>query len=273
MTSPTTVDVFAPACVTLALHAFAGQVTGKILAFTDKGDRARIIPAKGVSLELTGDMADTVSLDETNAVRASVNAFGDGPGARIVIEKSVPSGAGLGAQAVLAAATMRGISRSLRVPISEDGSSSDPDVRAAMVSRACLWEAPECKVREIPLPQLNAVIVDAGLEEPASTGLSVPHRDDAETFGELPELCDAIGFSAWLIQQPNDLEEAVRAIVPPLDEVLDELALAPGCLLARVSGASAICFALFPDRATAIGAASMLASLHPVWWVEAVSLS
>jgi len=45
--------------------------------------------------------------------------------------------------------------------------------------------------------------------------------------------------------------------------VLMALRALPGCLLARMSGSGATCFALLPDAAAATAAATLL---PPEWW-------
>ena len=60
---------------------------------------------------------------------------------------------------------------------------------------------------------------------------------------------------------------ADRLLVPDIGAVLEALASTPGCLLTRLSGSGATCFALYADPALAGAAAETLASAHPRWWV------
>ena len=55
-------------------------------------------------------------------------------------------------------------------------------------------------------------------------------------------------------------------------EVLEALGRTPGCLLARLSGSGATCFALYADREEAAAAAAGLESRHPGWWIRAGGL-
>lgn len=63
----------------------------------------------------------------------------------------------------------------------------------------------------------------------------------------------------------NDLEAPARALAPVIGDVLDELAGAQGCLLARMSGSGATCFGLFASPEVAERAAQTMVSDD--WWI------
>ena len=48
-----------------------------------------------------------------------------------------------------------------------------------------------------------------------------------------------------LAERGNDLTGAAISLVPEIGHVLDAIAAAPGCLMARMSGSGASCFGLF----------------------------
>ena len=62
---------------------------------------------------------------------------------------------------------------------------------------------------------------------------------------------DVAAMAADLSRLRNDLEPAAIARHPVIGDVLAELAATPGCLLARMSGSGATCFALYGDAARA----------------------
>ena len=70
----------------------------------------------------------------------------------------------------------------------------------------------------------------------------------------------------------NDLATGAARAVPEIDEVLAALAAAPGCLLARMSGSGATCFALFARAEDAGEAAARVAEARPTLWVRASTL-
>jgi 4-diphosphocytidyl-2-C-methyl-D-erythritol kinase len=67
----------------------------------------------------------------------------------------------------------------------------------------------------------------------------------------------------------NDLTEAAIGLVPEIAAVLARLGRLPGCLLARMSGSGATCFALFANRAGAEEARAVVAAAEPRWWCAA----
>jgi 4-diphosphocytidyl-2-C-methyl-D-erythritol kinase len=63
------------------------------------------------------------------------------------------------------------------------------------------------------------------------------------------------------------------ACQPVIGEVLSQLSELPGCLLTRMSGSGATCFALFDTSSQAAAASDLIAASRPGWWVQAVTLS
>jgi 4-diphosphocytidyl-2-C-methyl-D-erythritol kinase len=90
---------------------------------------------------------------------------------------------------------------------------------------------------------------------------------DFGLFSPMPG--DASGLASALAARRNDLTEAAIAFVPEIGAVLAQLGRLPGCLLARMSGSGATCFALFVNRAAAEEACTVLAAAEPRWWCAA----
>jgi 4-diphosphocytidyl-2-C-methyl-D-erythritol kinase len=76
----------------------------------------------------------------------------------------------------------------------------------------------------------------------------------------------------WLKRQRNDLQPPAMAAHPVIGTVLERLEAQDGCLLARMSGSGATCFALFGTREEAGAAALALARDQPGWWCVATRL-
>ena len=74
---------------------------------------------------------------------------------------------------------------------------------------------------------------------------------------------DARTMAADLARLSNDLEAPAIALCPPIATVLTWLRSRPGCLLARMSGSGATCFALFE---TAAAARTVADAAPPGWW-------
>jgi 4-diphosphocytidyl-2-C-methyl-D-erythritol kinase len=69
------------------------------------------------------------------------------------------------------------------------------------------------------------------------------------------------------------MEDAAIVLVPVIGDVLNILAAAPGCRLARMSGSGATCFALFANRRAAMKARRTIVQAHPDWWMKAAVLN
>ena len=76
----------------------------------------------------------------------------------------------------------------------------------------------------------------------------------------------------YLRDHGNDLTAPARALMPVIDDVLDELARAPGTLLARLSGAGPTAFGLYASGFAALAAARQITLRRPGWWVQPVWL-
>jgi len=79
---------------------------------------------------------------------------------------------------------------------------------------------------------------------------------------------DARDLAEALAARRNDLADAAVGLVPEIAAILEALDAQPGCLLARMSGSGATCFALFARDTDARAAAAALRSGKPGWWVE-----
>jgi 4-diphosphocytidyl-2-C-methyl-D-erythritol kinase len=84
---------------------------------------------------------------------------------------------------------------------------------------------------------------------------------------------DAASLVSVLAARRNDLEIPAIKLQAIIADVLRTLQTSPGCLLARMSGSGATCFALFGSVAAAKDVAQQMQARHPGWWVRAASLS
>ncbi len=278
--SPKTVKSFAPAKVNLSLHITGQQPDGyhkldSIVAFADVGDRLSCSPSRDLSLTLTGDMVEGVPEGAENLVLRAAHALSNGTkGARILLEKNLPAAAGIGGGSSDAAAALRGLSRLWGTPLEGDYASLGADVPVCLLAKAQRMRGVGDILEPVDLPPLPAVLINPGIEVATHEVFqALEKKTNAPMADTLPKWSSVEDCAAWLAAQRNDLDRPARTIAAEVDEVLDELELAPGCLLARMSGSGATCFGLFPDRSTAQGAAGMIASLHPMWWVETTLLS
>ena len=76
----------------------------------------------------------------------------------------------------------------------------------------------------------------------------------------------AADLAATLASLGNDLEAPALSVAPVIGEVLEMLRRLPRCMLARMSGSGATCFALFGNAAEAIAASQ---AVPESWWRSA----
>lgn len=277
---------FAPAKVNLSL-----QVTGRrsdgyhlldsLVVFAGVGDELSFEPSPRLELTISGPQAAGLAADASNLVARAASALakaaGIEPRAAIHLEKRLPVASGIGGGSADAAATLRGVNRlwglgfdaerlaALGLPL---GADLPVCVRGRPTHVSGVGEVLEPLP---PLPPAWLVLVNPG--QP------LPTRDvflsRTGPFSAPPRLAawnDAAGLASALTARGNDLTMAACGIVPAITEILETLAVMPGCLLARMSGSGATCFGLFAEQRPAAAAAGSLAAAHPAWWTAAAPL-
>ena len=283
---------FAPAKINLTLHVLGRRPDGyheieSLVAFADIGDRLSFEPGKALDLAVTGPTAVNAGETESNLVLKAARALAERAEGlklgRFTLEKQLPVAAGLGGGSSDAAAALRLLARANSL------SRDDELVRAA--AKATGADVPVCLQPNarmmrgigellsdpVDLPELPAVLVNPGV--------AVPTKDVFAALGA-PELtappqpddffainADAAALVSILAARRNDLETPAIKIQTVIADVLAALQNAPGCLLARMSGSGATCFALFGSAGEAQDVARTMQARHPAWWIRATSLS
>ncbi|MHC9235943.1 4-(cytidine 5'-diphospho)-2-C-methyl-D-erythritol kinase [Pseudooceanicola sp. 502str34] len=266
----------ARAKINLALHVTGQRGDGyhlldSLVCFADFGDVLEVTPAPENSLTLDGPLAEGVPAGPENLVFRAASFFGQP--AAIRLTKHLPMAAGIGGGTADAAAVLRALSAATGRPVPENAERLGADLPACLRSRALRMQGVGERLEDVPgLPPLPAVLVNPGLgvETPA-VFKRLTRRTNPALPVRLPDWPDAASCAAWLSGQRNDLETPARDIAPVIGDVLEALAATPGCLLARMSGSGATCFALYPDRRAAEAAAASLAPTG--WWARATTLS
>jgi 4-diphosphocytidyl-2-C-methyl-D-erythritol kinase len=282
----------APAKVNLTLHVLGRRADGyheieSLVAFADIGDRLTFVPGDTLALDVTGptaaaagEGADNLVLKAARALAERVDGLRLG---RFSLDKQLPVAAGLGGGSSDAAAALRLLARV------NDLSLDDERVRAA--ARVTGADVPVCldpKARMMrgigevlsdpfALPELPGVLVNPGVAVPtkdvfaalAAPPLTAPaHAEDFFTIDT-----DAAALVSILAARRNDLEIPAIKLQAVIADVLEALQASPHCLLARMSGSGATCFALFGSAGAAQVAARKLKAAQPGWWVQATRFS
>jgi 4-diphosphocytidyl-2-C-methyl-D-erythritol kinase len=283
----------APAKLNLTL-----EITGKrpdgyhlldsLVGFTAYGDTLAAEPDDGLRLILDGPFGATLQGDTAEnlvlrAARLLAEAGGVPARARLRLTKNLPVASGIGGGSSDAAAALAVLAALWRLsPAPEDlqrlALTLGADVPVCLEARGARLEGIGERISPIPaLPPAPIVLVNPGI------GLATPkvfaERTGPFSPGPGPAgvlrdgvPADAAALAEALKPYGNDLMAPAIRLLPVIAEMLQALEAAPGCLLARMSGSGATCFALFATDDAAERAAATLSQANPAWWAVATRL-
>jgi 4-diphosphocytidyl-2-C-methyl-D-erythritol kinase len=289
--SPVPLVETAPAKVNLTLRVLGRRDDGyheieSLVAFADFGDRLSFSPGGELTLSVQGPSAADAPADDNNLVLKAVRALAARRpqivSGAFLLDKKLPVAAGLGGGSSDAAAALRLIARASGLPpddaqLHAAARATGADVPVCLDPRARIMRGVgDVLSAPLTLPPLPAVLVNPGVTlatqtvfaswKPASPRSSVVDLDAATKLTGRDQLLQ------FLANQTNDLESSAIALRPVIADVLAALRALSGCVLARMSGSGATCFALFSAAATAVETAGNLHRKFPDWWVKAVTL-
>ena len=271
------VQEFAPAKVNLYLHVTGKRPDGyhlldSLAVFPAAGDILHAAPADGLTLSITGPFGATLAAEPDNlvlkAARALAAAAGILPRAALTLEKHLPIASGIGGGSADAAAALRALSRlwKLTLPLAPIALTLGADVPVCLTSRPTVMSG----IGEIlnPAPSLPAfwmVLINPRLAVPTPAVFRARTGPFSPAGARPAAWPDADAMAAHLQTLTNDLEPPAIALAPPIATVLAALQTTESCLLARMSGSGATCFALYPTPEAATAAAARLT--RPDWWI------
>ena len=268
----------APAKVNLFLHVTGRRADGyhlldSLVVFAGAQDAVRAAAAPGLTLVVDGPEAGALGQEPDNlvlrAARALADAAGLAPRAALILDKVLPVASGIGGGSADAAAALRALNLLWGLGWSE--------ARLAEVALPLGADIPACVAsRPVRMGGIGEVLGPAPLLPGFGILLANPRvalatpsvfRARGGAFSPPASLPvrwdDAAALARDLAMLRNDLEAPAVALCPPVAEVLAALRALPGCLLARMSGSGATCFALFAEADAARQAA---AALPGAWW-------
>ncbi len=268
----------APAKVNLYLHVTGRRADGyhlldSLAVFGPAQDLLRVAPADRLTLSLAGRFGPGLAAEPDNlvlrAARALATAAGVPAAAALVLEKELPIASGIGGGSADAAAALRALDAlwgtalgAARLAALAAGLGAD--IPVCLASRPMRMQGVGEVLLPAPrLPACGLLLANPGL--PLATPAVFKARQGGFTpAAALPDAwADAAAMARDLAALRNDLEQAAIGLCPAVAEVLAALRALPGCLLARMSGSGATCFALFADAA---GARAAAAALPGGWW-------
>ncbi|MFC3123645.1 4-(cytidine 5'-diphospho)-2-C-methyl-D-erythritol kinase [Pseudoroseomonas globiformis] len=273
----------APAKVNLHLHVTGRRSDGyheldSLAVFAGASDQLLYRPAAELILEIQGPEAAALFTERDNLVLRAGRLLADAAGVpgrgALVLKKALPVASGIGGGSADAAAALRLLDRAWGL-----GWMASAEGRARMMALAARLGAdvPVCLAGRpalmqgigetlLPAPDLPpGGMVLANPRQPLATPAVFRAREPGFSApAELPTgWHDMPSMAATLATLHNDLEPAAVALCPAVANVLVALRALPGCLLARMSGSGATCFALFADGQEAARAALQLPA---AWW-------
>ena len=269
----------APAKINLTLHVTGRRADGyheldSLVVFAGAHDLLRAAPADTLSLTLEGPFAAGLSAGADNLVLRAARALGElcgvRAGAALHLDKRLPVASGIGGGSSDAAATLRLLGALWGVApapwaLHALAAGLGADVPVCLAPRPCRMSGVGEVLSPAPgLPECGMVLVNPGvaLETRAVFGARRGGFSVARTMP--PGWPDAAAMATELAAGANDLQAAAIGLCPAVGDVLAALRMQAGCLLARMSGSGATCFALFATPAAAAAAAAGLA--RPGWW-------
>lgn len=302
MTGETVIVESAPAKLNLCLHITGRRADGyhlldSLVAFADVADRVTVqpgfapialrganLPPTGPRLILSGPFGPALMAENpaTNlclrAAHALAGRLGRPAEVLIALEKALPVASGIGGGSADAAATLRALARLWGVPagdplLFEVAASLGADVPVCLAGRPC-WMSGigEELAAAPPLPPAHVLLANPGVPVPTPAVFKARSGPFSPAVRFADAGADAAALAARLAGLRNDLTAPALTVASVIAEVLTALQGTAGCLLARLSGSGATCFALFAGAAEAEAAAEALSEAHPGWWLRAAPL-
>jgi 4-diphosphocytidyl-2-C-methyl-D-erythritol kinase len=292
-TEPVPLTERAPAKINLTLHVLGRRADGyhaleSLVAFSRSGDTLSFRPGETLTLAAAGPTAPDAGDPEDNLVfKAARNLAARIEGLKLGafhLVKTLPVAAGIGGGSSDAAAALRLLARANDLPLDDPrlaqaAAATGADVPVCLAAKARMMAGAGEQLGPIlNLPPLFALIVNprqALATKAVFARMNVAPGAETDFGGHQPieSGIDAADLIAALKKGRNDMEDAAIVLVPVIGDVLNILAAAPGCRLARMSGSGATCFALFADCRAAAKARRVIVRGHPDWWVKAVVLN
>ncbi|MFQ5535112.1 MAG: 4-(cytidine 5'-diphospho)-2-C-methyl-D-erythritol kinase [Sphingomonadales bacterium] len=274
-----------------------------LFVFVDVCDDIAVRPAAAFSLEVDGPFADQIPAGADNLVLRAARllaefahgsfvhdsfvhgrkALGRPGGAAITLTKILPPASGIGGGSADAAATLRALRMLWGLQVTQDELAGiagrlGADVPACLASRALQVSGIGDVMEPVnAAPDVFFLLVNPG------TPLSTPavfeaYRDRngafsrrAPIYGPAGQLRDngarARDLTDALSSRHNDLEQPALDLAPEVGLAMAVLRTLDGCLLARMSGSGATCFAMFETMAAAATGAAILGERFPSWWI------
>jgi len=285
--APEAVRRAAPAKLNLYLHVTGRRADGyhlldSLVAFAAVHDTVVAEKANALTLAVEGPFAAALSGEADNlvlrAARALADAAGVRPWAALRLVKRLPVASGIGGGSADAAAALLAVGDLWRVThtpgaLAKLALKLGADVPVCLEGRAAQVSGIGEKIDPAPaLPRVPLVLVNPLVPLPTPAVFKARSGPFTKPAPLAAAPRDARDLAVALEARRNDLADAAIGLVPEIAAILAALEAQPGCLIARMSGSGATCFALFARDEDAGAAAAALRAQKPGWWIEASEL-
>lgn len=285
------IAAFAPAKINLTLKITGRRADGyhllhSLVVFArDLGDRLSVSLADDLSLHLAGPLAAGVPVGEDNLVLRAARLLAARRGvpaaARIVLEKHLPHGAGLGGGSSDAAAALRTLARLWDVaPLSGDEALTlGADLPVCLQAPApALVSGIGDAVRPVAgLPDFWLVLVNPGVLLDTARVFAL----HAELFGagdyrdplawKPPRDFEALRI--WTLGERNALTKCAAELTDEVGVVLDWFRAQETTVDCDMSGSGSTCWGMYADAAAAHRAAEAAKVAFPGHWVRPTAVA
>ncbi len=275
-------SLHAAAKVNLFLHITGRRNDGyhtleSVVVFTAFGDRITIDHAAADEINITGPFAKILRDDgDTNICASCLDGFRQAGGTfeplRIMIEKNIPVGAGLGGGSADAAALLRYLNQHTLSPLSPDAL-HQVALRLGADVPACLHMTPARMggVGDIVSPLVvnnTGPILLANPGTKLATGDVFKSLTGADVTRKQQNTVDAIDGASprQLTRYGNDLQAPACRLMPEIADLLTTLAAQDGADAVGMTGSGATCFAIYSSQNACKTAASELLAKN-IWAV------
>jgi 4-diphosphocytidyl-2-C-methyl-D-erythritol kinase len=281
--------MLAKAKINLHLHITGRAENGyhqldSLVAFTSLHDEIQIKPSDKFQLNISGLSANCSEEDNliTRAAHLLAKHENISPHIQIDLVKNIPLAGGLGGGSADAAATLTSLKKLWNISsddvIESIAASLGSDIVACLNNKPVVMRGTGNTILPAPhMPTLFGVLVNPNVACSTPEVYKVyaqSHRAFSTDIQFPDQFESALSLCAFLRQNTrNDLTEAAITIAPDIKDVLESLDKIPDCLLARLSGSGATCFALFDSESNAQECYTKIQHSHPNWWINQVTIN
>ena len=272
----------AAAKINLFLHIVGKRSDGyhlleSLFAFsTSIQDSIEISPAEALSVNFIGAQINKTNNTVYKATKLLAEFVKVDPNFSIVINKQIPSSAGIGGGSTDAASVLKYLCKLWNVEITPEiyniALRVGADVPACLYNKASLVTGIGENIAPIQnFPELTAVLVNPGIEVSTQEIFNRFSGNFTDSDSSKALIQENANILEIIKNSRNDLQEAAVSFCPEITDVISQIKAQSGCLVARMSGSGSTCFGIFENIESANNA---LFNLNKHFsWVKLTMLS